>query len=421
MSPETPRTARSRQQSLEIVASARTTAAWVLYDIASSSYALMITGVAFPLFFKWTVTENAPWSDGLWGGLLAASSICAGLLGPLIGTAADLAQRRWSFLVWTTAISCLATILLAVPGMGVGATSVLFCLSLVSYHVSAGLYDALLKQVAPGRLSSWISSLGWGLGYVGGLLSYGLTLVAMTAFGRSGQIASREAVAVTGIYYAGLSLIALRELRYLTGRGGDVSAGYWRAAYRQVVAVIAGHQLQGPARVRVIGVGLVTGSAVALAVFSPLLFAGYFGLSSNEVSFLGAVFTVVSVPSTILGGFLALRIGNFRVFTSLLPFWLLFAVLLLAGTDGTMGLAAAVCLGLIMGPTQSLGRSLVSDVTAEDISGAMFGYAALVNRLAGAVGPLFFGVLSSATGDRFLPVLAATGTMLLGYFLLRRG
>ena len=122
---------------------------WVLYDIASSGYVLLITAVAFPLYFKLFVAANATWSEALWGLMLAFSSITAGLLAPIIGAAADRSGRRLRFLAIATICCSLATIALAAPGAGIFFAGICFCISYVAYLVAASLYDSLMKNLAP--------------------------------------------------------------------------------------------------------------------------------------------------------------------------------------------------------------------------------------------------------------------------------
>ena len=185
-------------------------ASWVLYDIASSAYILMITGVAFPLYFKIHVTQNAQWSDALWGALLALSSILAGIVAPLVGAAADISGERLRYLTWSTVICSAATVLLSIPDFGLAAMASLFCLSYVAYLVAAGLYDALLKGIAQGRSAGWLSSLGWGLGYLGGLLCYFLCSALLGSnVGADNSATFALTFLVVGSYYAVVGGVAL--------------------------------------------------------------------------------------------------------------------------------------------------------------------------------------------------------------------
>jgi MFS-type transporter involved in bile tolerance (Atg22 family) len=164
----------------------------------------------------------------------------------------------------------------------------------------------------------------------------------------------------------------------------------------------------------IVGINLVTGAAGAIAIFTPLILAGYFGLAIHEVAFLSAMFSLIAIPSTLLAGFLTLRINSLMLMTFLIPVWLVLILLLVIGTGWWAGLAVALCLGAVIGPTNAVARAIVADAITERQAGEMFGFAAFVNRLAAALGPLFFGALSSASASRWLPLMVVGSALLAG-------
>ncbi|NJL48317.1 MAG: MFS transporter [Leptolyngbyaceae cyanobacterium SM2_5_2] len=82
---------------------------WILYDVASSGYILMIPGVAYAVYFRQVVCGAAPGCDALWGMLIALSLGVAGVLSPVLGAIADLASLRHRLFVATTLLCCAAT------------------------------------------------------------------------------------------------------------------------------------------------------------------------------------------------------------------------------------------------------------------------------------------------------------------------
>jgi MFS-type transporter involved in bile tolerance (Atg22 family) len=50
----------------------------------------------------------------------------------------------------------------------------------------------------------------------------------------------------------------------------------------------------------------------------------------------------------------------------------------------------------------------------------MFGFAALVNRLTSAMGPLLFGLISSATGIHWPAVMLAATVLIAGFAIIPR-
>ncbi len=396
---------------------------WILYDVASSGYVLLITAVAFPLYFKIHVAGSAPWSEALWGLLLASSSIAAGLISPVIGAAADRTRGRLRYLALATAVCSCATIALAAPGAGLITLSMTFCLSLIAYHVAASLYDALMKTVAPVGPAAPLSALGWGLGYIGGLLCYAMS----STFLHAGLIGSAAAVfsltfVVVGVYYAVLGGIAIFGMRNAFVASAPPAAvnGLWSSSFRQVLATARLWQRGGTLPRMIIGVHLATGAVATVALFTPIMLASSFELSVNEVALLSAIFSLLSIPTTLLAGWLARRIDPLQLMFGLLPVWVLLITLLVKGHGWWAGLAVSLCLGLALGPTNAMARSLVAQLIIETEAAEMFGFAALVNRLTSAMGPLLFGLISSATGIHWPAVLLAAMVLIAGFAIIPR-
>jgi MFS transporter, UMF1 family len=395
---------------------------WILYDVASSGYVLLITAVAFPLYFKIHVAGNAAWSEALWGLLLASSSIAAGLISPVIGAAADRTRGRLRYLALATAVCSGATIALAAPGASLFFTSVVFCLSYIAYLVAASLYDALMKTIAPVGSAAGLSALGWGLGYIGGLLCYGMSSAFLHA-GVSGSAAAIFSLTfvVVGIYYALLGGIAILGLRTVASTATTHATGsLWSSSFRQVLSTARLWRRGGTLPRMIIGVHLATGAVSTVALFTPIMLSSSFGLSVSDVALLSAIFSLLSIPTTLLAGWLARRIDPLRLLFGLLPVWVLLITLLVKGHGWWAGLAVSLCLGLALGPTNAMARSLVAQLVIETEAAEMFGFAALVNRLTSAIGPLLFGLISSATGIHWPAVLLAATVLIVGFAIIPR-
>jgi UMF1 family MFS transporter len=89
------------------------------------------------------------------------------------------------------------------------------------------------------------------------------------------------------------------------------------------------------------------------------------------------------------------------------------ALALLAFAEGRYAPAAiAVALGLVLGSTQALFRSLFAVMVSVDRAAEYFGFHALAGRASSALGPLLFGVVSAGTGSPRMAMLS------LGVFLV---
>jgi UMF1 family MFS transporter len=394
--------------------------AWILYDVSSSGYVLLITAVAFPIYFKLQGTGGAAWSDALWGSLLAAGSILAAFLGPVAGTAADISGRRLRYLYTATLICSVSTILLGVTAFYLPLLSAVFVLSYVSYLTAASLYDSLLPVVATPDRYAWLSGMGWGFGYVGGILCY---LVSARFLAEGSDAADGSGFAATflvvGLYYAcaGGLAVALMSGRQVA-ETQQAKRPLLRTAVGKVAERLRSWSSGGRLPQLVVGANLVTGAAAALTLFTPLILSFHFGLPVKDVALLSAWFSLLSIPATLAAALVLVRLPALFILLAISPLWLIAALLLAFGTGWYAGLAAATCLGMVVGPTNATARAIIAHSIAENETGEMFGFAAFVNRLTASVGPLFFGVLSSASSGRIVPVAVAGTAIVIGLLVL---
>jgi MFS transporter, UMF1 family len=397
--------------------------AWILYDVSSSGYVLLITAVAFPIYFKIHATGGADWSDALWGGLLAVGNILAAILGPLIGTAADISGNRLRYLYAATLICSLSTVLLGASMLSLPALAAVFVLSFVAYLVAAGLYDSLLKSVTSPDRYAWLSGLGWGFGYVGGIFCY---LLSANFLGDGSGVADGQGFAATflivALHYAIFGGLAIALMSGISARRMNEpeihGIALLEGALSQVVGRLRSWRSGGRLPRLVIGANLLTGAATALTLFTPLILSFHFGLSVREVAFLSALFSLLSIPATLAAGFILMRVPALFILLAISPLWLIASGLLAFGTGWYAGISVAICLGMVVGPTNATARAVIAYSIAEHEAGEMYGFAALVNRLTAAIGPLFFGVLSSAYSSRIVPIALAGTAIIIGLLML---
>lgn len=137
--------------------------AWVLYDLANTVYAAVLTFL-FTDFIK---------AEG--GGVAAysvvnfASMAVAAVLVPMLGALADHTARARRYLTITTLL-CIASMASWGLELGTGTLLLLFFVANLTFNLSLLSYNALLASVAPPERAGRISALGVGVGYGGTIL-----------------------------------------------------------------------------------------------------------------------------------------------------------------------------------------------------------------------------------------------------------
>lgn len=392
--------------------------AWILYDIGSSGYIFLIPGIAYAIFFREQVCGGGADCDGQWGLLVSLTLLLSGLLAPLLGAIADLGNLRHRLFIAMTllcGLGCFALMTVQAGGILWGVLA--FAATQMGYLLATSLYDAYLPELGTektlGRLSGW----GWGLGYIGGIICYFLFRAVQSAGQFNAVTESRSAFLIAGIWVLALCLPALLWLPRQTPR---TDLPLIRQSYRQVWETLKSLPQRPHLLKFLIGFYLISDAIVTINNFLGIYLTTQFGLTLTEILQYGVLFNLVSIPATILFGFLGDRFSAHRLLYGLLSLWGLAIGIMTFSADPATPFVLAVLLGLIFGSTQAFCRGWFARLVQENQAAELFGFNALAGRLAAIVGPLLFGGVSSLTGDQRLAMASLALFLGIGAIFLRQ-
>ena len=144
---------------------------WAIYDWANSAFATTVMAVFFPILYKqyWSHGIDVNVSTFRLGVGNSAASLAVALMAPILGAVADHSGRRKGMLLSFCYLGVLMTAALAmIPQQNGLAALMVFAVGVVGWSGANVFYDAALPHVAPARQIDRVSSLGYGLGYLGG-------------------------------------------------------------------------------------------------------------------------------------------------------------------------------------------------------------------------------------------------------------
>jgi UMF1 family MFS transporter len=147
---------------------------WVLYDFSNTIFSISILSYFFPL---WLGDELGAGAD-TFNYLVALSALLVVLAAPVLGSVADLRQRRRPYLVVLTILAVVLTAALDFSGGALFMVAALFVAADVCYQSALVFYNALLPVVSAGRGAGRVSGYGTAAGYVGTIFA----LVVLTFF-----------------------------------------------------------------------------------------------------------------------------------------------------------------------------------------------------------------------------------------------
>jgi len=391
-----------------------TISAWVLYDVAAHGYGLMIPAVGYAIYFTAFIAAEHPLVDGLWSLAVALPLIAAGLISPWLGAVVDSHGHRRTWLAAATIACGLATALMVTLEQGDIASGIaLFAVAQLASLLAGALYNAYLPQISTPENSARISGIGWGLSYLGGIACFLLCL----PFIRGGIVPGNEshfaqAFLVTAVFLLVVGLAALsrfpREIRV------DRNTRSVRP-YRQIWVTICNWRNEREIPKFLLAYYLLNDAMVTVIFFAAIFFKTTFGLSVQQVLMYSLAFQLIAIPATMFFGWLGDRWSQRGALNVTLLIWAV-VLALMGWADGEYApLAIVIVLGLVLGSTQSLCRSMFSRMIPTDRTAEYFGFHALAGRASSALGPLLFGAVSAVAGSQRMAMVS------LGVFLVAGG
>ena len=395
-----------------------------MYDFANSGYTTVVVTAIFNAYFVASVAGNADWASLAWSGALAVSYALIMLTAPAIGAYADLKLAKKRLLALTT-LGCVAgTAALSMVGPGeILLGVVIIVVSNFFFGTGENLIAAFLPELARprgmGRLSGW----GWGLGYVGGLL----TLAACLAYVSHAQgqgLGADDFVPVTLWITAIIFLLAsLPTFLFLRERGAGQAVGNHpvKGAYRQVLDTLA-HARRFPDLFRFLSCIVFYQAGVQAVIALAAIYAQQaMHFDTRQTIILVMVVNITAAVGALAFGHVQDRIGHKRAVAITLFGWLLTVLLAWQATDaGRFWLAANVA-GLCLGASQSAGRALVGYLSPHAHRAEFFGLWGLAVKLSSILGPVTYGLAAWLSGgDHRLAMLSLGVYFLAGLAILWR-
>jgi MFS transporter, UMF1 family len=403
---------------------AREVWAWAMFDFANSGYTTVVITAVFNAYFVATVAGNAPWATFAWTAALAASYAAVMATAPAVGAYADLHAAKKRLLLGTT-VGCVAfTAALAWVGPG----DLWFGIALVvasNFFFGAGenLIAAFLPELARGRALGKVSGWGWGLGYVGGLVSLGASL-AWVAHAQAAGHGSAQFVPGTMLITAGLfGLGSLPTFLFLKERAEPQPGSSERRILREAFTRL-GETLVHARRYRDLWQFLVCLVFYQAGIQAVIALAAVYaeqamGFGTRETLMLILVVNITAAAGAFAFGHVQDRLGHVATIALTLAGWLLTVGLAWKATTPGLFWVAANLAGVCLGSSQSAGRALVGYLSPASRRAEFFGLWGLAVKLSSILGPITYGAVTWASrGDHRLAILITGSYFVVGLLIL---
>ena len=399
---------------------------WAFYDWANSAYSTTVMAGFFPLFFKeyWADPNNPTHSTFYLGMANSIASIVVAALAPLLGSVADQGSTKKKFLILFAFLGVIMTGGLWMVAQGNWQMAVFFyVLATIGFASGNVFYDALLPGLASEERVDAVSSLGFGLGYLGGGLLF-LVNVFMylkpEIFGiPDGATAIKISFLSVAIWWA---VFTIPLILFVPEPKNYDTVDFKNAVRMGWIQLV--QTFKEIRNMKVVGTFLLAYWFYIDGVDTIIRMAVDYGMSLNfpGESLIIALLIVqfVAFPAALIYGWLASKIGTK---TAIMVGIIAYSFITLLGyfmTEAWHFYVLAILIGLFMGGIQALSRSLYTRIIPPDKSAEFFGFYNMLGKFAAIIGPALMGTIALVTGSARLSILSILLLFILGAFFLNK-
>ncbi len=383
----------------ETPARRREIVSWAMYDFANSAFTTLIVTFIFSKYFAERIAPDPLQGAIWWTRAVQVSALAVAFVMPVLGAMADYGGRKKHFLFVAT-LACVgltASLFWMRPG-DAWLAAALFIFANVAYEITQSLYNAFLPEISTSENIGRVSGLGWGLGYFGGLIGLALALGMVTGWlPEEGDVHVRATNLLAAGWFLVFSIPTFLFLRERQARRSAPLGEHVRRGFARVRQT-AGHLREYREAAKLLLARLVYNDGLVTVFAMAAIYAGaVFGMDTSEVLVMGIVVNVAAGGSAIAFGFVNDHIGGKRTIAITLVVLLATTLLAFVARDRTWFWAAAILLGLMVGPNQAASRALLGSFIPKSKQGELFGFYAFSGKLASVLGPLSYGVVLGAT------------------------
>lgn len=411
---------------------------WVMYDWANSAYVTTVTAAVLPAYFAGIVVPAGGLkiaglifsATSLWGYMLSFSTLFVFLFAPILGAISDFSSSKKKFLMVSCYTGSLFASLLIFCGSGdIWLTMLFFSISQICFVGGNVFYDAFLPHIVSPDKLDWVSGKGYAFGYIGGGIQFALSLSLIaghTAIGISEPLAARIAMTTAGLWWAGFSVITFIRLKETSVRKRIPQAyeklplwlAYATIGFKRTIATVKKVRTFRHLSLYLIAFMIFNDGIQTVISMATIYGKDELGLSTTVLMVTLLIIQIIAIFGALVFGKLGEIMTTKRALMITLVLWSFVVIYAYFMTTPTEYFILGIIVGIVMGGSQALGRSLYSSMIPVNASAEFFGFYSVFEKFSAIWGPLVFAFIRQMTGTSRLAIVSLIVFFVVGIILL---
>ncbi len=378
---------------------------WMMYDWANSAHSVIVVTL-LPIFFSSVAgfLRNTTSAMSNWGYVTSIAMLISALLAPVLGALGDFEGMRKKLFFLFLSVGVLACAGLAVTPLtgfaentgvaeAVGtAVLILYVISQIGFSGSALYYDSFLPDVTTEERMDSVSTMGYGLGYIGGSTIPLLIFLVMNAVGVPMLYCLSFIFGFTALWWAGFSWPLLKNVEQKSGQ--PRVKGAVRETLRGLWAT-----LKDLARHKAVFVFMIAYffyiDGVGTIIHMSTSYGSQLGLGNTEMMLALLVVQILGLPFCLLYIKLADKFGARAMVGVGICVYMGVCVFGFFVRETWQFWVLAIMVATSQGGIQALSRSMFGKMLPDKArSGEYFGFFDIFGKFSSVMGPALMGMVT---------------------------
>ncbi|MBS3740816.1 MAG: MFS transporter [Candidatus Cloacimonetes bacterium] len=388
---------------------------WISYDFANSSFTTIIVTVVYSVYFKNTVVGIEGLGDYFWGISISLSMLVVAILAPIFGAISDYTRAKKKFLFVLTYVGVLCTALLYFIRAGnIFLGMIFFIIANICFEGGMVFYNGFLPEIVRRENIGKISGWGWGIGYLGGLASLGITFLVL----EKGTIYVFPSIALFFGVFALPIFIFLKEKKRGKAVIGEVN--YIKVGYNRILRTFKNIRKFKELGKFLLAFFFYNDGVKTIIAFAAIYGASRFGMTYSQLVIYFVIANVASFIGAIFFGYILDWIGAKKTIIISLFIWLGVVIAAYFCETILQFYGVGILAGIGIGVVQSASRSLVSMLTPKDKHAEFFGFYAVSGKASAIIGPAVYGLIMSLVKNQRMAILSIGIFFVIGLMILTK-